>query len=285
MNLSIRAAISEGAQLLKSAGVREAQHEARLLLMHSLGCDRTFVITHSEDEVPPAPMDHFRRLVNRRASGEPAQYLTGRQEFFKLDFAVSPAVLIPRPETELLVETALDLLRDYASPRLADVGTGSGCIAISLLHELPAAQAIATDVSPAALAIARRNAERHRVIDRLQLIESDLLSGVDQKSSFDVIVSNPPYVSEAGMSNLQREVRREPARALAAGPDGLAVIKRLLGESAPYLQDDGHLLFEIGFGQSENVKDLIRETAWELVSILCDLQGIPRTVVIRKRRD
>jgi len=284
MTISIANATNLGAQLLDAAGVREPRMESGLLLAHVLGRDRTFIIAHGEDALTDEQMGSFREFVGRRAQGEPLQHLTGRQEFFKLEFEVTLEVLIPRPETEIIVETARELLRDEARPFIADIGAGSGCIAISLLNELPEARAVATDISPAALRVARRNAERHGVIDRLTLLESDCFSALEPAGQFSLIASNPPYVSNNELDTMQREVRYEPRVALFAGPDGLAVIRRLLRDAPLFLQREGYLVFEIGFGQSDVVKNLIDRNVWKLPEIREDLQGIPRTVVLQNRK-
>lgn len=278
---SIGNAVLKGAQRLQKAAVVEPRREAGSLLAHVLGHDRSFVIAHANDALSDEEWEGFQSLSERRAAGEPLQYITGHQEFFKLDFEVTPEVLIPRPETELIIETALELLRDDPQPYFADIGTGSGCIAISILHELPAARAIATDVSPPALRVAQRNAERHGVVDRLELLESDCFSALDARGSFCLIASNPPYVSDDELKSVQREVRYEPRAALAAGSDGLSVIRRLLGEARRFLRAGGHFVFEIGFGQSEAVKHLIDRRVWKLIEVRTDLQGIPRTFVLQ----
>src|SRR5712692_10403681 len=168
MRISIRSAIADAAQTLEASGVNEARREASSLLAHALNCDRAFLITHADDQLTPEQLQIFRSLVGRRAAGEPLQYITGYEGFFELDFEVTPEVLIPRPETELVVEAALEILKEDPAPYFADIGTGSGCIAISLLHELPQARAVASDISPVALRVAQRNAERHGVSDRLR---------------------------------------------------------------------------------------------------------------------
>jgi release factor glutamine methyltransferase len=283
---SIEEAVREGAQRLREGGVAESRRDAGSLLAHVLDRDRTFVIAHAGDKLNDEQFEAFQSLIKRRAAGEPLQYITGHQEFFKLDFEVTPAVLIPRPETELIVETALALLPDDRAARIADIGTGSGCLAISLLHERPAARAVAIDVSPAALQVARRNAARHSVADRLDLLGSDTLSALDAAQvewRFDLIVSNPPYVSEDEMKTLQREVNHEPRTALAAGADGLSIIRRLLDETRPFLRSGGHFVFEIGFGQSEAIEQLIDRHVWNLIERCEDLQGIPRTFVLQKK--
>lgn len=283
MSATIKSALTEGAATLETGGVDGSRNQANLLLMHVLDRDRTFLLAHPEDNLSPKQFDQYRALVARRAEGYPLQYLTGRQQFFNLDFEVTSDVLIPRPETELIVELGIELLKDLAAPFFADVGTGSGAIVVSLLQELPQARGIAVDVSPSALELAKRNAARHAVTDRLQLIESDLFSAIVPKTAFNLIVSNPPYVPANDLQGLQREVRYEPQAALDGGPDGLAVIRRLLKAAPVFLRARGHLVFEIGFNQHEAVKASIDHAAWGLIELRKDLQGIPRTVVLQKR--
>ena len=283
MNISISNAILEGTEVLRGAGVAEARRESGSLLVHAIGRDRTFIVTHAGELLDTAAIEVFRKLIERRAAGEPLQYLTGHQEFFKLDFEVTPDVLIPRPETELIVEIGLELLKGNAGPFIADLGTGSGCVAISLLYELRDARAIATDISPRALQIAQRNAERHGVTDRLTVIESDCFAKVDPDWTFSLIASNPPYIRDDEMETLQREVGYEPRAALAGGPDGLDIVRRLLREASPFLGPGGHFVFEIGFGQNSLVEQLINPEVWELTEMRPDLQGIARTVVLRKK--
>jgi release factor glutamine methyltransferase len=271
----------EGAQLLSVGAVGEARREAGSLLAHTIGRDRSFMIAHADDALSNDESETFRSLIERRATGYPLQYLTGHQEFFKLDFEVTPSVLIPRPESELILEAALELLRNDPRPSFMDIGTGSGCLAISLLHELSAARAVATDVSPQALRIAQRNAQRHGVANRLALLGSDCFSALTAHGSFSLIASNPPYIADADLQNLQREVKYEPRTALAGGPDGLSVIRRLLLEARPYLGSGGYFVFEIGFGQSEGVESLIDRQFWKLLEIRADLQRIPRTFVLQ----
>jgi release factor glutamine methyltransferase len=278
---SISSAIREGTQQLHKAAVAEPRREAGSLLAHVLGHDRSFIIAHAEEPLTNEQSEALQLLVERRASGEPLQYITAQQEFFKLDFEVTPDVLIPRPETELIVETALALLQNDPETYFADIGTGSGCIAISMLHEKLQARAVAMDISRAALNVAQRNAERHKVTDRLVLLESDGLSALDTSESFSLIVSNPPYVSEAELKSIQREVSYEPPAALAAGPDGLSVIRRLLTDVPPFLRSGGYFIFEIGFGQSEAVERLVDRRVWKLLEIREDLQRIPRTFVLQ----
>ncbi len=192
--------------------------------------------------------------------------------------------MIPRPETELLVEKALELVSTEAGPVICDVGTGSGCIAITLLHELPHARGMAIDVSPDAIEVAKRNASTHSVSERLDFVVSDCFAGLNRKSPvFDLVVSNPPYVSARELVGLQREVRDyEPHLALAAGADGLSIIRRLLIDAGPYLKSGGHFLFEIGLNQHQAVEQLVDPGLWKLLDIYSDLQGIPRTVALEK---
>lgn len=241
------------------------------------------MLSHAEDMISAEQQTLYQEFLDSRAQGEPAQYITGRQDFYGLEFEVTPAVLIPRPETELLVETAVKLVGTEKNILFCDVGTGSGCIAITLLKQLPLAQALAIDVSTEALEVARRNAARHRVTDRIEFVLSDCFESAEQQL-FDLIVSNPPYVADGAHATLQREVRDfEPLVALTAGPDGLDVIRRLIRDARGYLSTGGYLIFEIGFDQHESVRALIDEDLWELLDIQQDLQGIPRTVALRKR--
>ena len=274
----------EAAQVLRRAGVAEARREAASLIEHVTGRDRTFLITSAETMLAPADVSRLRHLVQRRAAGEPLQYITGHQEFYKLDFEVTPDVLIPRPETELLVETALDLLDDDGPALILDVGTGSGCISVSLLHERRHARAIGVDISEAALRVAARNAARAGVYERLWLLASDGFNALNlARARFTMIVSNPPYVTEDALDGLQREVRdHEPRVALTPGGDGLRIIRALLTDAPRFLNAGGHLLLEIGFDQHEAVERLIDPRVWELLAIHKDLQGIPRTVALRK---
>lgn len=287
MTTSIAETILQGAHQLRKAGVPEARRDAGTLLAYVLGQDRSYIISHAEDELAGEAGERFHEYLQRRAHGEPLQYITGRQEFFRLDFEVTSEVLIPRPETELLIETALKLLGSQGAPFICEVGTGSGCIAITLLHELSQARAVALEISPGALGVARRNAERHEVAERLDLVLSDCFAALNQweaaRSWFDLIVSNPPYVEQQAIAGLQREVRDfEPRAALDGGADGLDIVRRLLVDGANFLKPDGHLLFEIGFTQAAAVQQLIDQRVWRLLDIHADLQGIPRTVALQK---
>lgn len=286
--MRIAEALHEAVARLRAAGLADAARpDARALLSHTLACDHAFLITHADDEIEPPPLlSLFRERVARRAGGEPVQYITGRQEFYGLDFEVSPAVLIPRPETELLVEAALELLRATNEPPLVcDVGTGSGCIPVALLHERRDAHAVGLDISPDALAVAARNAARHAVGARLTFLVSDCFDALDsQAAPFALITSNPPYIAEREMPHLQREVRDyEPRGALTPGGDGLSVIRRLIRDAPRFLSPGGHLLCEIGYEQHAGVASLVDPHVWTMLDTRRDLQGIPRTVVLRRR--
>jgi release factor glutamine methyltransferase len=285
---SIATAILNASQVLQEAGVPEARREAGSLLSYVISRDRTFLISHAEDSLDTVVLDAFAKVIQRRAQGEPQQYITGHQEFFGLEFKVTRDVLIPRPETELLVESALSLLSDRNQATLiCDVGTGSGCIAVALLHARPSARAVAIDISEAAIQIARANALRHAVSDRISLLVANCFASLkSSEPGFDLIVSNPPYVSAAAMSGLQREVRdHEPHFALTPGGDGLSIIRRLLKDGADQLRTGGHLLFEIGFDQGADVRQMVSAKVWRLVEIQPDLQGIPRIVALQKVQD
>ncbi|MCA1566657.1 MAG: peptide chain release factor N(5)-glutamine methyltransferase [Acidobacteria bacterium] len=283
----IAGALTEASAVLRAAGIIEARPHARTLLEHTLARDHAFLIAHSDDELEPSALALFRERVERRAAGEPLQYITGRQEFYGLDFEVNPAVLIPRPETELLVETALELLREHdAAPLVCDVGTGSGCIPVALLHERRDARAYGLDISTGALAVAARNAARHGVASRLTLLVSDCFDALDARraQTFNLITSNPPYIAESDLAGLQREVREhEPRIALTPGGDGLSVIRRLVAGAPRFLDAGGHFIFEIGYDQHETVARLVDGNVWTLLDIRRDLQGIPRVVVLRRR--
>jgi release factor glutamine methyltransferase len=284
MKMSIGNALSEGAQVLGAAGIFEARMEAMFLISRVLGRDRTFVFAHPEVPLTDDELQAFRQFVARRAAGEPFQHITGHQEFFKFDFEVTPDVLVPRPETELIVEAALDVLGNDQAPVIADIGTGSGCIVISLLHEISHARAVGTDISLKALGVARRNAERHGVIDRLALVQADSLSAFEIRPRFSIVVANPPYIRADEISSLQREVRdHEPLAALVSGADGLSHIRTLVRDAPSFLLIGGYLVFEIGNGQRAAVEKMIDLDVWKLIEIRNDLQNIPRTVVLRKR--
>jgi release factor glutamine methyltransferase len=294
----VRTALKEGIARLRAAHVPSDTLAAEILLMHALGRDRTWLYTNPESLLDLAAGEKYFALIARRASGEPTQYLTGKQEFWGLEFEVTPAVLIPRPETEHVVEVALERLgargikinmkTGAPSPplRVADVGTGSGCLAVALAHELPHAEIVATDISAAALEVARRNAVRHAVSDRIHFIECDLLGAssgsplVPRPSSLDLIVSNPPYVARNEAATLQREVRdHEPDAALFGGPTGVEIYARLIEQSGALLRPGGILVLELGYNSAGEVRKMFHvKQHWANVNITNDLAGIPRVL-------
>ena len=296
--LDVRAALKEGMARLRAAHVPSHTLATELLLMHALERDRTWLYTHPEAALDPADTEKYLGLIARRAAGEPTQYLTGKQEFWGLEFEVTPAVLIPRPETEHVMEVALARLGprgfkihlDSGLPReklrIADVGTGSGCLAVALAYELPHAEIFATDISAAALEVAQRNAKRHNVGDRIHFLETNLLDGLtdrggsgDAKSrNFDLIVSNPPYVAREEVAQLQREVRdHEPHAALFGGPTGVEMYARLIEEAGSLLRSGGILVLELGYNSAEHVRAILAEQKrWTNITFTNDLAGIPR---------
>jgi release factor glutamine methyltransferase len=282
---TIAEALKEAGERLRAESVPNDLLDAQTLLAEALGKDRTYLIINFNQQLSEGVLSAFRTMVDRRAAGEPLQYITGRQEFFGLDFEVTPDVLIPRPETELIVEEAIRIvqLNGVARPVIVDVGAGSGCIAVALARELADARVIASDVSEAALRVARRNAARHGLEDRVDFIASDLLDAFAEEEFADFILSNPPYVSEKEMPSLQREVRDwEPRAALTDSNDGLSLYRRLLKDAPSRLRPGGHLICEMGYTQSEMISNMIDRRVWGAPKLLDDLQGIPRTIVLRK---
>lgn len=270
--------LKEAAKILEKSGIAEPRKEANSLLAFALNKNQTFLIAHSDYELTLEEKNNFEKLLDRRANREPFQHITGIQEFFGLDFEVNKDVLIPRPETELIVENGIEILQNIESPKFCEIGLGSGCISISILHNIKNATAIGLDISSKALAVAKRNAEKHNVSERLEMVESDVFSVlIDQK--FDLIVSNPPYISKDEIPDLQAEVIDfEPINALTDDQDGFSIIEKIIIDSPEFLIEKGSLLMEIGFGQAENVRKMFSADIWESVEILPDLQGIPRMV-------
>lgn len=277
--------LSQSAKRLSDAGVADPRRETASLLAFALDKPSAFLIAHPEYELTDDEAAQFDGFVARRANREPFQYITGQQEFYGLEFDVTPDVLIPRPETEILVEEVINDLKKLNEPKelvFCEIGVGSGCISVSILHNIANTAAVATDISERAIAIAQRNAERHGVADRITYIEGDLFAGVDQK--FDLIVSNPPYIPDADLTDMQKEVRDfEPHNALFAGSDGLDVVRRIISEAPKHLRSNRLLLIEIGFGQSEILRDLVDQTIWSKPEFIPDLQGIDRVLKISLR--
>ncbi|HXZ11738.1 MAG TPA: peptide chain release factor N(5)-glutamine methyltransferase [Candidatus Sulfotelmatobacter sp.] len=313
--MEIRAALKEGIGRLRTANVASHTLAAELLLMHALGCDRTWLYTHAEEPLDPATAENYFALVALRAAGEPTQYLTGKQEFWGLEFEVTSAVLIPRPETEHVIEVALERLGargikmnlSTGAPRpplrIADVGTGSGCIAIALAHELPHAEIFATDISAGALEVARRNAERLGVAQQIQFRECDLLDSftVEEASaararhavplrgsnpeSFNLVVSNPPYVARNAATTLAREVHdHEPHQALFGGAEGSEIYARLIEQAGALLGPGGILVLELGYNSAPHVRALLEaQPGWTGIQITKDLAGISRVISAARR--
>ncbi|HXG84719.1 MAG TPA: peptide chain release factor N(5)-glutamine methyltransferase [Pyrinomonadaceae bacterium] len=265
-------------EILQSGEVIEPRREAASLLAFALQKNKTFLVAHSEYELSAIEEKRFRGLLLRRAEREPFQYITGKQEFYALDFLVTPNVLIPRPETEIIVEKAIEILNEIESPRFCEIGVGSGCISVSILHAIRAASATGLDISEKALEIARTNAERHGVLPRLELKISDVFANPPIER-FDLIVSNPPYISAADVKNLQAEVRDfEPLAALTDCADGLTIIEKIIEGAPEFLKPGSLLLLEIGFNQAEIVREMFSPEIWQKVEFLPDLQNILRTV-------
>jgi len=272
--------LQAAAARLAAAGIDSPRLDAEVLLAATLGIDRTRLYGRLRERTAPDCESSFASALARRAAGEPVAYLVGQREFWSLPFTVTPDVLIPRPETELLIETCCRLASELSAPFICDLGTGSGCIAVALARELPRARLIATDISSAALALARHNAMAHAVSDRIVFVRGDLLAPFRGTACFDLIVSNPPYVAEN--EPLPPGVDREPAGALRAGRDGLDIIRRLVTDAPARLRPGGWLLSEIGHGQADAVRRLAADTGLESVSLRPDFAGIPRVLVARR---
>ena len=272
------------ADWLAGKGSDSPRLDAEVLLAHVRGCQRILLYATFDEVVADEPRGRFRELVRRRAAGEPVAYLVGNREFFSLSFAVSPAVLVPRPETEGLVVRAIDLGKPIVAPRILDVGTGSGAIAVTLARQLPGGTVVASDISAAALAVARANAERHGVAERIEFLESDLFAAPGCAGPWDLIVSNPPYVREDEFVGLPRDVRDyEPREALVAGPRGVEVIERLAAAAAERLAPGGWLLVEAGPTVAAEVEAALAAAAGlELQPTLKDLAGLPRIFQARR---
>jgi release factor glutamine methyltransferase len=253
-----------------------ARPDAELLMMHVLERNRAWVLAHP-DAIPSSQQaGRFIELVERRYCGEPMQYITGETEFYGLPFTVTPEVLIPRPDTEHLVEKTLELARQFQWPRIVDVGTGSGAIAVALAHEMHAAEITATDLFGTALQVARRNAKRNGVEGRIRFLQGDLLAPAAGEQ-FDLVVSNPPYVPNTDRALIAVEVREyEPALALFAGEDGLDIYRRLIPSACDALVPGGYIALEMGFSQAETIHALLSDSGFQNIEFTADLQGIPR---------
>lgn len=274
-------ALKRAADVLGRAEVDSPRLTAEVLMAHVLGRDRTGILAHIQDSLAPEAYRLFEALVHRRAAGEPLQYLTGEREFFGLPFLVTSAVLIPRPETEILVEKAVELARARAGEiRFADIGTGTGCIAVSFAHAVARARGWATDVSLDALGVARENAGRLGIATQIEFVCCDLLECFASRPLFDLILCNPPYVAGSDAGSLPVVVRdHEPHQALYGGASGLEIHRRVIPQAAPRLLPGGRLLLEIGSGQASEVAELVERAGLEVNETVPDLRGIPRCVV------
>jgi release factor glutamine methyltransferase len=280
---TIGEALAEAARQLAGAGVEEAAREAAWLLAHAMGTSAGRLRLTPGEPVPPSQLAEFTEFVRRRAAREPIQYILGTEEFLGLSFRVTPAVLIPRLDTEVLVRLAADRLQSHPGPRVADIGTGSGAIAVGLASLLPRAAVVATDLSPEALAVARMNAAGNHVADRVTFRQGDLLEPL-QGERFAAILSNPPYIDEAEWERLMPEVRTwEPKGALTPGPDGLALYRRLAAGAQAYLEPGGFLAVEVGYQQAAAVRDLFAD-AGHIAETHLDTAGVRRVVVGERAR-
>ena len=286
--MTLAEAIHNASNRLSAAGIANARLDAEVLLAHIIKKDRVWLITHRDEVLDDEQQRAFAEVIRRRTGREPLQHIMGSQEFWGLEFMVTPDVLIPRPETEHIIEAALAIVQDRNSPvRIIDLCTGSGCIAVSLAKELAAARIIATDASEKALAVARENSRRHGVAERIRFLQGDLfgpLEELDLRGQVDILVSNPPYVLAGNLSTLQPEVRDyEPQMALIAGPEGTEIAIRIIRTAPEYLKQNGALIMEMGMGQSEALMRAVAATsAYAGPDILKDLAGINRVIVARK---
>ena len=278
--MQLRQALTDAVRRLEDEGVGSPRMNGEMLLMFTLDCDRAYLYAHSERELTVDEQARYESAIALRASGYPAQYITGHQEFWGLDLIVSPAVLIPRPETEHVVETTLELVRAGTGPgpKLIDVGTGSGAIALALATELPAAEIYGVDLSREAIEVAKANAARLQLDGRVRFLVSDVLEGVPRDGSFDFVLSNPPYVGFHEADKVQDVVKKfEPRMAVFAGEHGLDIIRRLIPQAYEALRAGGYLVFEIGYTMAPMVTELL--AGWSDVRVVPDLAGIPRVMV------
>ena len=281
--LSVREALTRATgQLSAHPDLRPtALADATVLLLHTLALERPALLAHPERLVDREQQARYQRLLERRLSFEPIQYILGTQEFFGLTLRVTPAVLIPRPETELLVEAVLARLPTDLPLRIVDVGTGSGAIALALAQALPIASLTAVDLSPEALSIAQENAATHYLTHRIRFLQSNLLAALAHEEPYDAIVSNPPYIPTSDAPTLHPQVRdHEPSQALFAGPEGLDIYRRLIPQAHSFLKPDGLLALEIGHGQSDEIAALL--ATWQDLTFVDDLRGIPRVALARR---
>jgi release factor glutamine methyltransferase len=282
--LTLHEKLAEGRAHLVAAGIAhaEAAIDVDLYARTILGWDRARLIAEGAGTAPAGLEPTFSQWIARRARREPSAYIVGVREFWGLEFVVTPAVLIPRPETELIVEEALRILGSAGHPRVADIGTGSGCVAVALAHAHSGCRIVATDLSAAALDVARANAARHHVAHRIAFVNTSYLDGVG--GPFDLITANPPYVKEGDRPGLSLDVRHEPDLALFGGPEGLRDIGGVLEAASRTLIPGGWLVMEFGFGQDDAVEAMVSaQRGLHLAGVRSDLQGIPRTAIIQRQ--
>jgi release factor glutamine methyltransferase len=307
--VQLKQALASAVERLDAADVGSPRMNAEVLLMFVLGADRAYLYAHPERELTPEEAARYEEVLAQRATGMPSQYITGHQEFWSLDFVVSPAVLIPRPETEHLVEVVLELARGIRRPKIVDIGTGSGCVALALAHGLPEAEIYAVDLSAQALEIALANATRLQLDKRVRFLQRDILAPISNQGlpssenvipsedfgpsggtcfsefrDFDLVVSNPPYVGFSEADKVQRSVFEfEPRMAVFAGENGLDVIRPLIEQAHAALTPGGWLALEIGYSMRDKVVSLLNPTMWDDIRVVPDLQGIPRVVAAKRR--
>jgi release factor glutamine methyltransferase len=281
--VQLKQALASAIERLESADVGSPRLNAETLLMFVLGANRAYLYAHPERELTSEEQAGYDDVIAQRSTGMPSQYITGHQEFWGLDFLISPAVLIPRPETEHLVETVLELAQGVAHPKIVDVGTGSGCIALALAHELKRAEVLAVDLSVEALEVARANAARMQLDGRVTFLQSNALEELAGVHDFDFVVSNPPYVGKNEADKVQRSVFEfEPRMAVFSGESGLDVIRPLIKQAHDSLKPGGWLAMEIGYSMRDMVLELLDPTMWDESRVVPDLQGIPRVIAARK---
>jgi release factor glutamine methyltransferase len=281
---TIKALLDWTTEFLKSKGIESPRAEAQILLAHVLQCNRVDLLVRYDQQPTEAERARYRELIQRRVAGWPVAYLVGTRDFYLLSFEVTPAVLVPRPETETLVLEALGYLKPVDAPEVLDLGTGSGCIAISIAHQKKDALVTAVDVSPDALAVAKRNAIKHGVAERIEFLQGDLFTTLADGTMFDLIVSNPPYIAPGEFAALAADVREhEPRIALDGGPDGLAFYRRIAAGVEPFLKPGGRLLMEIGYTQDEAVRSILAaRPELEVGPTIKDMGGQPRVVQAKR---
>jgi release factor glutamine methyltransferase len=282
--LSIHKAIIEATQILKQANIQTPRLDAEVILAHQLNWKRLDLITRSNETLDREQQDTFYKKINQRAQGVPVQYITGLQEFMGLDFNVSPDVLIPRPDTEILIEAAIEEANSMKSPlTIVDIGTGSGAIALSLAHFIKGSKVHTIDISPRALEVAKGNAVKLSLQDNVSFFLGDVFSPLGEEfyGKVDLLVSNPPYIPKDDILKLQREVGYEPELALDGGLDGLDFYRRIIKEGQKFLSSQGRILFEVGHDQAQMVENILREYGFKYVIIKKDLSGIERVVIAK----